>query len=108
MSTQHGSMVKPMKHGFASRNSLFSALIDSRGYTGINSVLEMSHGGFVSTFWNGRTRAQPPSITPHQITEELGTAWKIQNITLNPEWVEGIVVETSEPAFKKRVGYFGN
>lgn len=127
MSAQHGSMVKRMQHGFASRNGLFSALMASKGYTGIKGVLETPYGGFVSTFGNGATR-NPPT-TPHRITEGLGTTWEVQNIITkpyasmaathgtiqcvrqiqdqhpelleDPEQVEEIVVEMSEPAFKK-------
>lgn len=127
MSAQYGSMVKRMQHGFASRNGLFSAIMASQNYTGIEKVLETPYGGFISTFGNGGTR-EPPT-TPYRITENLGKAWELQNISVKPyasmaathgtidcvrkiqeqhldalidvEKVDEIVVEMSEPAFKK-------
>ncbi|TGJ87826.1 hypothetical protein E0Z10_g930 [Xylaria hypoxylon] len=127
MSAQHGSMVKRMQHGFASRNGLFAVLMASQGYTGIRKVLETPYGGFISTFGNGGTR-EPPT-TPHRITQGLGTRWEIQSINTKPYasmaathgtidcirkiqdrhpgllndlgQVDEIVVEMSEPAFKK-------
>jgi aconitate decarboxylase len=127
MSAQYGSMVKRMQHGFASRNGLFSAIMASQGYTGIKKVLETPYGGFISTFGNGGTR-EPPT-TPHRITEDLGKTWVLQSINVKPyasmgathgtidcvrkiqeqhldalsdvEAVDEIVVEMSEPAFKK-------
>ncbi|KAI0967574.1 putative immune-responsive protein [Xylaria arbuscula] len=127
MSAQQGSMVKRMQHGFASRNGLFSALMASQDYTGIKSVLETPYGGFISTFGNGCMR--DPPTTPHRITQGLGTTWEIRNINVkpyasmaathgtidcirqiqdqypgiltDPELVDEIIVEMSDPAFKK-------
>ncbi|KAI0388084.1 2-methylcitrate dehydratase PrpD [Hypomontagnella monticulosa] len=127
MSAQYGSMVKRMQHGFASRNGLFSALMASQGYTGIEKVLETPYGGFISTFGNGGIR-EPPT-TPHRITEKLGKTWGLRKINVKPyasmaathgaidctrkiqeqhpniltgvEAIDEIVVEMSEPAFKK-------
>ncbi|KAI1386456.1 2-methylcitrate dehydratase PrpD [Hypoxylon trugodes] len=127
MSAQYGSMVKRMQHGFASRNGLFSAIMASQDYTGIDKVLETPYGGFISTFGNGGTR--DPPTTPHRITENLGKNWELQNINVKPyasmaathgtidcirkvqeqhpdvlsdvEAIDEIVVEMSEPAFKK-------
>ncbi|KAI1775305.1 2-methylcitrate dehydratase PrpD [Hypoxylon cercidicola] len=127
MSAQYGSMVKRMQHGFASRNGLFSAIMASQNYTGIKGVLETPYGGFISTFGNGGKR-EPPT-TPHRITEDLGKTWEIQKINVklyasmgathgtidcirkiqekhldvfsDVEVVDEIVVEMSEPVFKK-------
>lgn len=127
MSAQYGAMVKRMQHGFASRNGLFSALMASQGYTGIKKVLETPYGGFISTFGNGGKR--DPPTTPHRVTENLGKTWELQNISVKPyasmgathgtidcvrkiqkmypdtfgnvDAVSEIVVEMSEPAFKK-------
>jgi aconitate decarboxylase len=127
MSAQYGSMVKRMQHGFAARNGLFSALMVSNGYTGIRSVLETPYGGFISTFGNGGTR--DPPTTPDRIIEDLGRRWELQKINVKPyasmagthgtidcvrmvqeqypdalkdiSAIEEIVVEMSEPAFKK-------
>lgn len=127
MSAQYGAMVKRMQHGFASRNGLFSALMASQSYTGIKKVLETPYGGFISTFGNGGKR-EPPT-TPHRVTENLGKTWELQRISVKPyasmgathgtidcvrkvqklypdsfgnvDAVSEIVVEMSEPAFKK-------
>lgn len=127
MSAQYGSMVKRMQHGFASRNGLFSAIMASQNYTGIKKVLEVPYGGYISTFGNGAKRE--PSTTPHRITEHLGQDWELQNINVKPyasmgathatidcirkiqeerphalsniELVHEIIVEMSEPAYKK-------
>ena len=127
MSAQYGSMVKRMQHGFAARNGLFSALMVSNAYTGICSVLETPYGGFISTFGSGGTR--DPPTTPERITEGLGRSWELQKINVKPyasmaathgtidcirivqeqypdalqdiSAIEEIVVEMSEPAFKK-------
>lgn len=127
MSAQYGSMVKRMQHGFAARNGLFSAIMASQDYTGIKNVLETPYGGFISTFGNGAKR-EPPT-TPHRITERLGQVWELQNINVKPyasmgathgtidcvrkiqeeqpdalsnaELIDEIIVEMSEPAYKK-------
>ncbi|KAH8193604.1 hypothetical protein TruAng_012228 [Truncatella angustata] len=90
-------------------------------------VLETPYGGFISTFGNGGTR-EPPT-TPHRIIEQLGQTWELQNVNVKPyasmgathgtidcvrkiqeqhpgalsnaEVVHEIVVEMSEPAYKK-------
>ena len=120
-------MVKRMQHGFAARNGLFSALRVANGYTGIRSVLETRYGGFISTSGNGWTR--DPATTPERITKNLGRNWELLKINVKPyasmagthgtidcvrliqeqhtdalqdiSAIEEIVVEMSEPAFKK-------
>ncbi len=127
MSAQYGSMVKRMQHGFAARNGLFATIMASQHYTGIKNVLETPYGGFISTFGNG-SKSDPPTA-PGRITENLGKVWELQAINVKPyasmaathgaidcvskvqahypdafnnvDTVDHIVIESSEPAFKK-------
>ena len=96
-------------------------------YTGIKNVLETPYGGFISTFGNGGK--QTPPTAPERITNDLGKTWELQAINVKPyasmaathgtidcimkirsdypdafsdiDLVDQIVVESSEPAFKK-------
>ncbi|CAG8955052.1 hypothetical protein HYFRA_00007066 [Hymenoscyphus fraxineus] len=127
MAAQHGSMAKRMQHGFASRNGLFAAIMAKEGYTGIHDVFETPFGGFLSTFGTGSKR--DPTYTPHRLVAGLGNSWEIARINVKPyasmalthgtidcikafqytnpmaleslNAVKTIVVEMSEPAFKK-------
>jgi aconitate decarboxylase len=75
-------MVTRMQHGFASRNGLFAAMMASQDYTVMKGVIELSYGGFVSTFGNGG--AKDPPMTPEKITEGLGKTWVLSTIVVKP------------------------
>ncbi|MCJ1389088.1 hypothetical protein MMC18_001942 [Xylographa bjoerkii] len=59
MAAQYESMSKRMQHGFAARNSLFSALVSREEYTGIDEVFERPYGGFLAAFGQGSTNVPP-------------------------------------------------
>jgi 2-methylcitrate dehydratase PrpD len=77
MSAQYGAMVKRMHSGFAARNALWSAILASRGFTGIEDVLEREYGGLGSCFspgvWDGE-----------KLLSELGDRWELAMIAVKP------------------------
>lgn len=79
MSSQYGSMVKRMQHGFAARNGLLGAFLAGGGYGGIRRVLETRYGGFLAMFSKGNGRP-PPGYVAEEVTRGLGETWDTAEI----------------------------
>ena len=71
--TRFESVAQRMQHGFAARNGLFAALMSRESFTGIDKVLKMPHGGFLSTFGNGSPHDEHD--LPTKLTDGLGDDW---------------------------------
>ena len=78
MAAQFGSMGKRMHHGMASRAGLSAALLARGGYTGIEQVLELPYGGYLSTFGEGHD----PDAS--QAAADLGERWETERIVVKP------------------------
>lgn len=72
MAAQEGAMVKRFHSGRAAQSGIYSALLASRGFTGIEDVLEAAYGGFLVT------HSDAPA--PQKLTAGLGTIWETLNV----------------------------
>lgn len=71
-----------MQHGFAARNGVLAVFLARADYTGIERVLERSHGGFFSTFASGSS-----STSTHDASSAFagfGTDWETENVLIKP------------------------
>lgn len=68
MAVQEGANAKALHCGRAAQSGVYAALLASRGYTGIEDVLDVEYGGFYSTF----TAAHKPE----RLTDGLGERWE--------------------------------
>lgn len=69
MSVQYGSDAKSMHSGKAAQAGLYSAQLASRGYRGIEDVLELEYGGYYSTLSD--------KYDPQKTVENLGDKYLI-------------------------------
>ena len=69
-----------MQHGFTVRNGLTAAILASKGYTGIEHVLERDFGGFLKAFNQGVTDDEAKAKGIARITADLGSRWEIDDI----------------------------
>ncbi|MGH8638220.1 MAG: MmgE/PrpD family protein, partial [Burkholderiales bacterium] len=76
MAAQEGAMVKRFHSGRAAQSGVYSALLASRGFTGIEDVLEAAYGGYLVTHSD-----QP---APQKLTAGLGTTWETMNVGYKP------------------------
>jgi 2-methylcitrate dehydratase PrpD len=76
MAAQEGAMVKRFHSGRAAQSGVYSALLASRGFTGIEDVLEAAYGGYLVTHSD-----QP---APQKLTAGLGTTWETLNVGYKP------------------------
>jgi len=76
MAAQEGAMVKRFHSGRAAQSGVYSALLASRGFTGIEDVLEAAYGGYLVTHSD-----QP---APEKLTAGLGTVWETLNVGYKP------------------------
>ena len=76
MAAQEGAMVKRFHSGRAAQSGIYSALLASRGFTGIEDVLEAAYGGYLVTHSD-----QP---APQKLTAGLGTTWETLNVGYKP------------------------
>jgi aconitate decarboxylase len=84
MAAQYEAMCKRMHHGFSARAGLYGAALAAGDFTGIKRVFEREYGGFLSTFGIG---GRPPD--PDAITDQLGSAWEIERISVKPYAAQG-------------------
>ncbi|RKF33373.1 MmgE/PrpD family protein [Paraburkholderia fungorum] len=68
MAAQEGAMVKRLHAGRASQSGLMAALLGARGFTGIENVLEVDYGGFLSSFSR--------DYCLDKLTQGLGSDWE--------------------------------
>ena len=71
-----------MQHGFAARNGLLAALLARAGYTGIENVLDLPYGGFLSTFSAGTHSSSETG--KESILAGLGSEWEVNHILIKP------------------------
>src|SRR5919108_6204443 len=76
MAAQQASMVKRMHPGKASQAGVYGALLASKGFTGIEDILEAPYGGFCSTF------CDKPNLS--HLTEDLGERFETLNVGFKP------------------------
>ncbi|MGH7773644.1 MAG: MmgE/PrpD family protein [Candidatus Binatia bacterium] len=76
MAAQHASMVKRMHPGRAAQAGVYGALLASKGFTGIEDILEAPYGGFCSTF------CDKPNLS--HLTQELGERFETLNVGFKP------------------------
>ncbi len=76
MAAQHASMVKRMHPGRAAQAGVYGALLASKGFTGIEDILEAPYGGFCSTF------CDKPNLL--HLTQELGERFETLNVGFKP------------------------
>ena len=72
MAAQEGAMVKRLHAGRAAQSGVQAALLASRGFTGIEDVLEAGYGGFLSAF------SSRPDAS--RLTAGLGTIWETSQV----------------------------
>jgi len=77
MAAQEGSMAKRLHSGLACQAGVRSALLASRGFTGIADVLEADFGGFCSTMGGGQ-------VDMAALTSGLGSKWETDEIGFKP------------------------
>jgi 2-methylcitrate dehydratase PrpD len=77
MAAQRGAMVKRLHSGHAAESGVRAALLGSRGFTGIDDVLEADFGGFCSTMGGG-------SVDLDRLTAGLGTVWETDQVAFKP------------------------
>lgn len=102
MSAQFGSMVKRMHHGIASRSGVLAAALASRGFTGIDDVIEREYGGLITTHCNG-------SAPIELLTAGLGQKWEVMELAPKPPYasmgalhpgIEAALDIRSRPSFR--------
>ena len=76
MAAQEGAMVKRMHAGSAAQNGVYGALLASKGFTGIQNVIEAAFGGFLSTM--------TATSYPENLTAGLGKTWETLNVAYKP------------------------
>ncbi|GEL77099.1 MmgE/PrpD family protein [Tenuibacillus multivorans] len=76
MSAQYEAMAKRMNPGKSAQSGVLSALLASKGFTGITNVLEAEYGGFASTFAD-------TTIDENEF-ENLGESYEILNVGFKP------------------------
>lgn len=76
MAAQEGAMVKRFHSGRAAQSGIYAALLASRGFTGIEDVLEAAYGGYLVTHSD-----QP---APEKLVAGLGSAWETLNVGYKP------------------------
>jgi len=76
MAAQQSSMVKRMHPGRASQAGVYGALLASKGFTGIEDILEAPYGGFCSTL------CDKPNLS--HLTEGLGERFETLNVGFKP------------------------
>lgn len=76
MAAQEGAMMKRMHGGRAAQSGVYSALLASRGFTGIPNALEAPYGGFLSSYTD--------SAQPENLTRGLGSEWRILEMGYKP------------------------
>jgi 2-methylcitrate dehydratase PrpD len=76
MAAQHSSMVKRMHPGRSAQAGVYGALLASKGFTGIEDILEAPYGGFCSTFCDN------PKMW--HLTQDLGERFETLNVGCKP------------------------
>src|SRR5438309_3109554 len=76
MAAQHASMVKRMHPGRSAQAGVYGALLATKGFTGIEDVLEAPYGGFCSTF------IDKPDLS--HLTDRLGERFETLNVGFKP------------------------
>jgi aconitate decarboxylase len=76
MAAQQASMVKRMHPGRSSQAGVYGALLASKGFTGIEDILEAPYGGFCSTF------CDKPNLS--HLTDGLGERFEALNVGFKP------------------------
>jgi 2-methylcitrate dehydratase PrpD len=76
MAAQHSSMVKRMHAGRSAQAGVYGALLASKGFTGIENVLEAPYGGFCSTF------VDKPDLS--HLTDRLADRFETLNVGFKP------------------------
>jgi 2-methylcitrate dehydratase PrpD len=76
MAAQHSSMVKRMHPGRSAQAGVYGALLASKGFTGIEDILEAPYGGFCSTFCDN------PKMS--HLTQDLGERFETLNVGCKP------------------------
>jgi aconitate decarboxylase len=82
MSSQFGSDVKRMQHGFAAQNGLLAAILAKGGYVGIKEVYEREYGGFLDIFSKGNVKR--PQFLVDKTAKGLDEDWKTKNLKIKP------------------------
>jgi aconitate decarboxylase len=77
MAAQEGSMAKRLHSGLACQAGVRGVLLASRGFTGIDDVLEAHFGGFLSTMGGGQVQVAA-------LTSGLGSKWETDEIGFKP------------------------
>lgn len=70
MAAQYGAMVKRMHPGRSAQAGVLAALLASRGFTGIDDVIEQPYGGFAAAY----AGIDGDALT--EIVTDLGTRWE--------------------------------
>lgn len=76
MSAQYEAMAKRMNPGKSAQSGVMSALLASKGFTGITNVLEVEYGGFASVFAD--------KLIDKNDFKELGKVFEILNVGFKP------------------------
>jgi 2-methylcitrate dehydratase PrpD len=76
MAAQHASMVKRMHPGRSAQAGVYGALLATKGFTGIEDILEAPYGGFCSTFIDN------PNLS--HLTDRLGERFETLNVGFKP------------------------
>jgi 2-methylcitrate dehydratase PrpD len=76
MAAQEGAMVKRFHSGRAAQSGVYSALLASRGFTGIADVLEAGYGGYLSSYSNEPNAAR--------LTDGLASIWEAGKVGYKP------------------------
>jgi 2-methylcitrate dehydratase PrpD len=74
MAAQEGGMVKRLHSGNACRSGVNAAELASRGFTGIEGVLEADFGGFLSSMGGDRASLW-------KMTAGLGETWEVERVS---------------------------
>src|SRR5262245_41495456 len=76
MAAQEGAMVKRFHSGRAAQSGVYSVLLATHGFTGIEDVLEAAYGGYLVTHSD-----QPMA---EKLTAGLGSVWETLNVGYKP------------------------
>ena len=68
MAVQEGANAKAFHSGRASQSGVYAALLAKAGFTGVENVLDITYGGFYSTFVDAHE--------PDKLTQDLGRRWE--------------------------------
>lgn len=76
MAAQEGAMVKRMHAGKAAQSGIYAALLASRGFTGIDNIVDATFGRFLSSYCSLRF--------PERLLLGLGVEWETLNVFYKP------------------------